>query len=226
MKITAINNSNKWGQNNKQPKASPTNFQAKVTIYRDYQDNISGDHVYMSDAEYDLAKTIKPKLEKLHDNVVVKITPAKEELSLRHLFCPQKTGLKFDLSYFDGKRFYQDVIKDKDIPKYVHPDRLTPFKNKVRGYLNYVAYDYVGVGKFYSPQKGETKESYIAEVMPKIKEHLKLLPKFLLERSDLKEVNGDECAITVSYKIGREPWHLYRGIDFDYPPVFEEYYKQ
>lgn len=222
MKINAINNQN-YNKVSKQNKNN-TSFSGRVQYYECIKDVISGQNV---DIRLEPLKTllqkIIPHLQRLEDdNLLITISGAQKKAGFFDMFSSKAPaqGLKFDLSYFDLKKFYNKFMADPELPKFLEPDVLKGLQRKDDALMN-ALYESVGVGKLYHPELGETPEQYIAEVMPKIKEHLRIMPKLITVRKDIKyDENLKQFVQTGALDNGkRKPWNYYRGIEFDYQPI-------
>ncbi len=228
MKVKSVNNLN---YQTKKQKHSQPSFEARVNISQQ-RDIISDSFVNLTESPLkQLVEKIKPVLEKFDDNLNIEISGVTKPMSFWDIFRNTRpTGLKFDVTIFDEKKFVNDILNDKLLPEFVEPQVIQGLKNKdevlIRTGLRRAR---ACTGKYFSPQKGETPEQYIAEVVPKLKEHIRLMPKFLFEREGLEYNAATQKFIDKNrgYVAGmkRYPWELYRGIEYDYPPIFKEFYQ-
>lgn len=232
MKISSIQNNN-FSQNRNQTnqKSSPS-FNARVNvIFETTKDVISQDYLTINKEPLrTLAEKIRPHLEKImDDNLLIDVTAAGRPMSFWNLFRSHAEGLKFDMRFHDIKRYYYEVLmKDKDLEKFIEPQQYKGIMEKDSTLLSGLM-ERVCVGRLYEPQKGDTPEKFINDVIPKIKEHLRLFPKFLTERRDFEYEKDTKKFVKIGsyFPYGeRLPWERYRGIEFDYPQVFKEYYNK
>ena len=223
MKVNAIHNNLYTAKNSQKVKKNPA-FAARVQYYAVLKDVISDEVIDITKGPLkNLMDRIIPYLERLDDNnLIVTISGAQKKPSFMDIFKSQPDqGLKFDLNYFDAKKFYNKFMADRELSKFLDPEVLKGLRRKDDALMNTLT-ETVGVGKLYRPDKGETPEQYIEEVIPKIREHLRIMPKLITERKDIKfnpQLNKfieDPSAIDLSK---RKPWNLYRGIEFDYPEI-------
>lgn len=228
MKINAINNDKYNTPKNSTNKNNPS-FSARVQYYKELKDVVTDEVINIEHGPLRmLMDKITPYLQNLEDdNLIVTISGAQKKPEFWDIFRTGEPirGLKFDLNYFDLKRFYNKFMADKDLPKFLHPQILEGFKRKDDALMETLG-ETIGVGKVFRPDKGETPEQYIAEVIPKIKEHLRLMPALITsKRNDLKFDSklGRYVRVNVPDTGERKPWNLYRGIEFDYPTIgFED----
>lgn len=219
MKVGALNSYNtKYNQKNVNNKS----FKARVNVLESATDVLSCDIVYLNKEPLKtLVDKIVPVLKKLDDNLIIDVSGVSDPLTFWSIFKRNHSlGLKFDLKFFDIKKFYYKLMKDDLVLSMLNKEIYNGLKNKDVTLLDQCLTDSVGVGKFYYPKKGETPQQYIDAVIPKIKEHARLLPKFTLIRKDLEFSPENNCFYRVCgvYNIGsRMPWNKYRGIEFDYP---------
>ena len=90
--------------------------------------------------------------------------------------------------------------------------------------------DHISVGKLYMPDSTkypETPQQYVRVVMAKLKEHLRMFPKLVSECPEMKYDQNTKIftRVTGISADGRDSLYHYRGIEFDYSPIFAEYYK-
>lgn len=222
MKINAINSQN-YSKVKKQNKNN-TSFEGRVQYYECIKDVISGQNVdlRLEPLRTLLAKIIPPLQRLEDDNLIITISGTQKKAGFFDIFSPNTPaqGLKFDLGYFDLKKFYNKFMSDPELPKFLDPDVLKGFQRKDEALMD-TLYETVGVGKLYHPEYGETPEQYIAEVMPKIQEHLRIMPKLISVRKDIKyDEKLQKFVQTDALNNGkRKPWNYYRGLEFDYPPI-------
>lgn len=211
MKINSIQNYNlqknpfSEKRNNNKP-----SFQATVNILTKNCDVICNRYIDLSKEPLkELVAKIKPHLEKIMDkNLVIDVSGAGNPLTLSTFF-KDSVGLKFDIGFHDIKRYYYEVLmKDSELSKILEKPQYEKLIKKDT-YSMYCLGSKVGVARLYEPSKGDTPETFIKEVIPRIKEQARLLPRFLIKPKDPME------------SIQRQK---YRGIDFDYPRIMQEYY--
>ncbi len=223
MKISSVNNNFYTTNKSHGQKKNPA-FAARVQYYGVLKDVISNEIIDITKGPLkNLMDRIVPYLERLEDNnLIVTISGAQKKPSFMDIFKSQPDqGLKFDLNYFDAKKFYNKFMADTELSKFLDPEVLKGLKRKDDALMDTLT-ESVGVGKIYRPDKGETPEQYIAEVIPKIKEHLRIMPKLITERKDIKynpQLNRFTLQPGVYDPTQRKPWNLYRGIEFDYPEI-------
>lgn len=223
MKISSVNNNFYTTNKSHGQKKNPA-FAARVQYYGVLKDVISNEIIDITKGPLkNLMDRIVPYLERLEDNnLIVTISGAQKKPSFMDIFKSQPDqGLKFDLNYFDAKKFYNKFMADTELSKFLDPEVLKGLKRKDDALMDTLT-ESVGVGKIYRPDKGETPEKYIAEVIPKIKEHLRIMPKLITERKDIKynpQLNRFTLQPGVFDPTQRKPWNLYRGIEFDYPEI-------
>ena len=218
MKIGAINNFN-LQYNQKSSKNS--SFKAKVNVVEYTYDVISSRGI---DLKFEPLKTITervvPLLKKIgNDNLQITVSGAGKPLKFWDFFSKDHFGLKFDLSAFDIKRFYYDLMKDDVILKSFDKNLVTALKKKDKTLLNYCLFDSIGCGKLFYPEKGETIDQYVNTVVPMVKERARFLPKLLLDRPDvIYDAKELDYEIMGSF-VQREQWQLYSGIETKYQPI-------
>ncbi len=223
MKINSINNNVYSAKNQENQKKSPA-FGAQVFYHSAIQDVISNEVVDISQGVLKtLMDKIIPYLQRLEDNnLIITISGAQKKPGFLDLFKSKPDqGLKFDLNYFDAKKFYNKFMSDKELPKFLHPDFLNGFRRKDDVLMDTLT-ETIGVGKIYRPDKGETPEQYISELLPKMQEHLRIMPKLITEgRNDIKFNSQIQRFVRMETQDAnqRKPWNLYRGIEFDYPTI-------
>lgn len=224
MKINSINHSltvhNSRKNNNKHKPA----FGAKVQYFDVVKDVVSNELIDITKGPLKtLTDRIIPYLQRLDDdNLIITISGTQKKPGFLDLFKSKPDqGLKFDLNYFDAKRFYNKFMSDAELPKFLDPEYLKGFKRKDEVLMNTLT-ETIGVGKIYRPDKGETPEQFIGEVIPKIQEHLRIMPKLITEgRADIKYDTKFQHFVQNGQidPTQRRPWNLYRGIEFDYPKI-------
>lgn len=230
MKINSIQNYNTPNKNTNKNHQKPS-FAARVNvIWESTKDVISGDYIALTKEPLrTLVEKVRPALEKImDDNLIIDVTGAGRPSSIWNMFKAPVEGLKFDLSFFDIKKYYYEVLmKEKQLDRFVAPQHYEGLMKKDSTLL-YSLRERVGVGRLYTPQKGDTPEIFIKDIVPKIKEHLKLFPKLVTERKDFRynpETKQFDIMGAVFPCGERRPWEHYRGIEYDYPPIFQELYK-
>lgn len=230
MKISSIHNYNSRKQNTAKKQTAPS-FNARVNvIWEQTKDVISGDYLTLNKEPLKtLVDKILPHLQNLmDDNLRIDVTAAGRPPSLWNMFKSNAEGLKFDMRFHDGKRYYYDVLmKDNVIKALIDPIFYEGLMNKEPLLVSDLN-NKLCVGRLYEPQKGDTPEIFVKAVMPKIKEHLRLLPKIFTERKDTvyDAKNKEFARLGGVYSSGsRYPWEHYRGIEYDYKPILKEYYK-
>ncbi len=223
MRINTINNNVYAGNKSQNTKKNPA-FGAQVFFYKKIKDVISNEVVDITQGPLkELTDNIIPYLQRLEDdNLIITISGAQKKPGLFDIFKSKPDqGLKFDLGYFDAKKFYNKIMSDRELPKFLDPEFLKGLRRKDDALMETLT-ETVGVGKIYRPDKGETPKQYIAEVLPKLQEHLRIMPKLITEgRQDIK-FDPQIQRFTHTGQIDaskRKPWNHYRGIEFDYPEI-------
>lgn len=230
MKINAIKEYNLQQKKNNNSKPA---FAARIKITNTLPDVISDEYINIAEGPLKiLVDKIKPVLEKFDDNLNIEISGAKKAYSFWNLFRDRRpTGIKFDVTIFDDKKYIHDILQDGILPQILKPEVFEGLKNRNNVLISSGLCDAKAcVGKYYYPEHGETPEKYIKEVIPKLKEHIRLMPKFLFEgpgieyRPKTKRFVDKTCC-SEYIQMKRKPWEYYRGIEFDYEPIFKEFYK-
>ena len=227
MKINSINNNFNNNRHNtgvnKQNKENHPAFGARVAVNNVIKDVISGEIIDISQGPLNaLKERIIPYLHRLEDdNLLVTISGTEKKRNILDIFkdkMPQ--GLKFDLRYIDAKKFYNKFMADRELPKFVHPDVIKGLRRKDEPLMEALS-ETICVGKIFRPDKGETAEQYIDEVIPKLHEHLRIMPKIVTERNDIKfDPNIQRYTkLAPADPSARNPWNYYRGIEFDYDTI-------
>ena len=225
MKISQIHNHNLI-TNKKQP-----SFNASIKIVKVNPDK--GSHKLVDISKQPLKKLVDlivPELLKLDDNLHVIISGVgTPDTVFNELFSVYREGLKFNLQYKDINKYYNQMIKDPYLKSQILSKHTYEGFMRKDPVLMEALKDHISVGKVFKHDAikyPETAEQYVRVVMTKIKEHLRLFPKFVSECSEMKYDKATKTFTRLpgELKDGRSTIHKYRGVEFDYDPIFISYY--
>lgn len=227
MKITSIPNYTQPQNYKKSP-----SFTASIKRVKINPDKVSQKLVDISKEPLKtLVDMITPELLKLDDNLHIIISGVGTPNTLwNNMFKKYREGLKFNIQYKDIEKYYQQMIKDPYLKKHILKDRTYDGLMRRDPVLMECLKDHISVGKLYMPDLvdyPETPHQYVRVVLAKMKEHLRLFPKMVTECAEIKYDKNTNTftRLPAMLKDGRRSCHQYRGVEFDYEPVFISYYK-
>jgi len=230
MKINNINNYNLLHRKNKN--TSPS-FNASIKIVKVNPDKVSKKLVDISKPQLrELVNLIVPELQKLDNNLHIIISGVgTPDTFFNNLFSTYREGLKFNLQYKDINKYYAQMLKDPYLKTQIlAPHTYEGLMRRDPVLMSQGLTDHISVGKLFKPDAvmyPETPQQYVRVVMAKLKEHLRLFPKFVTECQEMQynEKTKQFTRIAGLLEDGRSTNHKYRGVEFDYDPVFISYYK-
>lgn len=207
-------------------------FNASIKIVKVNPDKVSNKLVDISKPLLkQLVDLMVPELLKLDDNLHVIISGVgTPDTVFNELFSVYREGLKFNLQYKDINKYYNKMIKDPYLKSQILAKHTYEGFMRKDPVLMQALSDHISVGKVFKHDAikyPETPEQYVRVVMAKIKEHLRLFPKFVSECSEMKydKTTKTFTRLPGELKDGRSTNHKYRGVEFDYDPIFISYYK-
>ncbi len=195
-------------------------FGATVKLSTSVCDSISGRLVYLNEQPLKrIVELIVPELKKLDDNLRITVSGASKPPEAWDLFKKKQKGLKFDITYFDKKKFYNDIMQDPKQEVLLSENIRKALKDKDRNVL-YMLGETFGVGKLYYPERGETPEGYVKNTIKLIKQFLPIMPSRLLETGGVvKNPNTGKFQFMSVGLANKKPWNIYHGIEIMPAPI-------
>lgn len=194
------------------------NFAARVEILMDARDSISGTYVSLAEGPLKrMSERLAKILESFDPNLKFKISGA-GKLNFWELFKSNPTeGLKVDISYFDIKKAYLDILNKPKQEQLLKEITINGLKRKDPTLLGQLG-QRIGVGKYFRP-KTETENQYVEKLTNMIKQNIIEMPNRLLEAKtvelkpdgkfaawhDALYIKGEDC---------RNCWAWYKGIEY------------
>lgn len=218
--------------NNKQTQKKPS-FNASIRIVKVNPDKVSKKLVDISKQPLKtLVDLIVPELQKLDSNLHIIVSGVGTPNNFwNNMFEKYREGLKFNLQYKDIEKYYQQMMRDPYLKKHILKEHTYEgFLRRDPVLMKQCLTDHISVGKLYmhdSVKYPETPEQYVRVVLAKMKEHLRLFPKMVTECPEIKYDYTTKTFTKLPGMLddGRSCCHRYRGVEYDYDPVFITYYK-
>lgn len=217
MKISAVSNNVYKTRNNNKNNAQTPSFEAKVNLLLSHRDSVSGTYVELTKEPLkQLSEKLAKVLEGFDRNLIFDISGVTKN-NFIDLFRKAPVGLKVDISYFDKKKAYMDIINKTKQEQLLKEVTLDGLKRKDFTLLNQLSKN-IGVGKYYRP-KIENETQYVETLTNMIKQGIIEMPNRLLEAKNVTiEKDGTfsawHDALLKKGENGRFPWAWYKGIEY------------